>query len=202
LDAAARAFNPQSSGFTVTARVMASQSGYNQRLFGFGSGQSTNNIILSFAAESNQLHLTAAVPNSADPRRAQVVTRIHLPWNSRRTITPAHSSSSAGFKLCIDGVVRLSISAATLSNCCVGRSYSGLDAYFSGRMKFFAACDRALTDAEILSRHARHAPLFLDRNVTLTSMNQNASLIVSSDIAIDGCFAVQAGSCPSAGGQC
>ncbi len=167
-DAGARTLNPQSSGFTVTARVMVSLVGFHQRIIDFGSGPDNLNILLSLP--SNSFHFAFKNEINSDPPMS-----LSFQLNTWFTITLIYSAVTTKFQLYIDGALRFTLSASNVvtgprvvSNCYIGRSHYSVDAYFSGRMKFLAAYDRALSEAEIFSQHTHHAPANFHQNVTMS----------------------------------
>ena len=71
LDAGPRTLNPHLSGFTVTSRVLWSETGRHQRIIDFGSGGGTdscNSILWALAPDSTRLHLSVIIPNSGSLR--------------------------------------------------------------------------------------------------------------------------------------
>ena len=167
-DAGARTLNPQSSGFTVTARVMVSQVGSYQRIIDFGSGPYILNILLSMHSSSTNIHFSFKNDIDSNPP-------LSIQLNTWFTITLIYSAVSTNCQLYIDGALLFTVSVTdavtgprVVSNCYIGKSHWANDAYFSGRMTFLAAFDRALSEAEIISQHARHAPANFHQNVTLS----------------------------------
>jgi hypothetical protein len=176
LDAGARTFNPQSSGFTVLARVMLNQVGNYQRIIDFGSGVETRNIVMGFL----QLTLLVDVLSAPGlPRHTSFGSSHTFHLNTWYTISLVYSSATLTFRLYINGVLRDAFPTSTpsspfagpiyASNCYIGKSHWIADDFFSGRMKFVAIYDRALSEADVFSQHASNeAPVDPFQNVVLT----------------------------------
>ena len=185
-DAGPRTLNPHLSGFTVTSRVLWSETGMYQRIIDFGSDGGTNScnsILWALALESTKLHLSVIIPNSGSQRHVFFDSDISLQLHTWYVITMTYNATTTSFKIYIDGALRHTVAATSAvtgpriaSNTYIGKSPWSGEAFFSGRMKFLAVYDRALSEAEILSQHATQAP-----TVSFTQVTSVSFIIASSD---------------------
>ena len=176
------------SGFTATARVQWKEVGTYQRIIEFGSTQITqvdppyglqNSFIWALSQATTYMHVSIGVPQMGftyGPSHFFYASNIALQLNAWYTLTWTYSSATRTFKIYVDGALRHEYpsDSAVIGPRAVLYTYIGQSLHkwsepnFSGRMKFLAAYDRALSEAEIVSQHATQAPANVNTNVALT----------------------------------
>jgi hypothetical protein len=164
LDAGLLTMNPQSNGFTMSTKIMFSSQSAGSRIIDFGSGQDSNNIFIQFLG-SRLLHFSMLIPGTGGNRHMMWYDTIAIELSTWQMVTLVYYPALAQARVYVNGAVRATVAAVpavsgprTFLNCYIGKSHWFGEPNFSGRMKFLAVYDRALSETEILSQHATQAP--------------------------------------------
>ncbi len=183
LDAGTRDFSIQANGFTATARVLFHKETFDlyQRICEFFSpnnGVRADSVGISVNSRPPYSMYMFIIGNNYEyfPECDNLFTNpsLFMKTNTWYMLTAVFYAPSKTMKFYINGIlectkqdVSFTRQVVRVSSTYIGRGFAS-NGFLNGRMKFFAAYDRALTEAEILNQHKTQAPINAEPNVTLT----------------------------------